>query len=171
MMTFEQLKAACADYFGFESKPTQPQETTQTKQPDTQETAPAWAQSLFAANQLLQERLSKLEATQTATPSEPQETKQPKETTEAEVTNQKEQTAQNVQPQQVQTEPQKPADAVPTWAQSFIDNMSKLQAQFGTLQQQVTQGQAVIGKPMANTGTPTKASDADAEEVFRLMGI
>ena len=165
-MTFEQAKEAFADYFGFTT--TKPQETQQT----TQETVPAWAQSLIDTNKALQERLSALENAATVQ-SEPQsrgEKTAPQETianlSVTTPTGTQNQTAQNVQP-----ETQKPQDTVPAWAQSLIDMSSKLQGQFSTLQQQVTQGQAVIGKPLAGEGKPTQASDAECEALWRKMGI
>jgi hypothetical protein len=168
-MTFEQAKEAFADYFGFTT--TKPQETQQT----TQETVPAWAQSLIDTNKALQERLSALENAATVQ-SEPQsrgEKTAPQETvanqsviTPAGTQNKTVQNEQTAQP-----EPQKPLDTVPAWAQSLIDMSSKLQGQFSTLQQQVTQGQAVIGKPLAGEGKPTQASDAECEALWRKMGI
>jgi hypothetical protein len=164
-MTFEQAKEAFADYFGFTT--TKPQETQQT----TQETVPAWAQSLIDTNKALQERLSALENAATVQ-SEPQsrgEKTAPQETSASQSVTTPAGT-QN-QTEQKQPEPQKPQDTVPAWAQSLIDMSSKLQGQFSTLQQQVTQGQAVIGKPLAGEGKPTQASDAECEALWRKMGI
>lgn len=165
-MTFEQAKEAFADYFGFTT--TKPQEAQQT----TQETVPAWAQSLIDTNKALQERISALENAATVQ-SEPQsrgEKNAPQETG----ANQSVTTpagAQNQTAQNAQSELPKPLDTVPAWAQSLIDMSSKLQGQFSTLQQQVTQGQAVIGKPLAGEGKPTQASDAECDALWRKMGI
>lgn len=163
-MTFEQAKEAFADYFGFTT--TKPQETQQT----TQEAVPAWAQNLIDTNRVLQERLSALENAATVQ-SEPQsrgEKNAPQETIASITTPAG---AQNQTAQNAQSEVQKPQDTVPAWAQSLIDMNSKLQGQFSTLQQQVTQGQAVIGKPLAGEGKPTQASDAECEALWRKMGI